>query len=68
MVRQWRHLKLLKHGGHGHDPSGALGTAPGALALVCPVCPHPDINLPPDWKLIEPARRYVKIYDSAPGE
>lgn len=45
----WRHLHLLKRGGRGHDPSGAAGTAPGELAVLCPACPYPNINLPPGW-------------------
>jgi len=47
---QWRHLKLLKRGGHGHDSTGAAGTKEGELALSCPSCPHPGINIPDDWK------------------
>lgn len=50
MVRMWRHLHLLKRGGRAHDPTGAQGTAPGELAVLCPACPHPNINLPPDWR------------------
>lgn len=46
---QWRHLKLLKRGGRGHSPTGAAGTADGELAILCPSCPHPGINLPGDW-------------------
>ncbi|KAF9024541.1 hypothetical protein BDZ89DRAFT_954630 [Hymenopellis radicata] len=49
-IRQWRFLKLLKRAGRGHDPSGADGTAPGELALRCPACPHPGINLPENWR------------------
>lgn len=45
MLIQWRHLKLLKRGGRGHDPSGAAGTQPAELAVMCPSCPHPGINL-----------------------
>jgi len=50
MGLQWRHLKLLKRAGRGNDPSGVLGTKPGELAILCPTCPHPGINLPDDWK------------------
>lgn len=48
-LNQWRHLKALKRGGRGHDPSGATGTSNGELAVLCPSCPHPGINLPEDW-------------------
>lgn len=50
MVLQWRHLKLLKRGGRGNDPGGAEGTRNGELAVLCPSCPHPGINLPNDWQ------------------
>ena len=50
MIMQWRHLKLLKWGGHAHDPAGAAATRPGELALLCPSCPHPGINLPENWE------------------
>jgi hypothetical protein len=50
MVRQWRHLKMLKRAGRGHDPGGAMATRGGELALLCPACPQPGKNLPADWK------------------
>ncbi|KIK34193.1 hypothetical protein CY34DRAFT_98438 [Suillus luteus UH-Slu-Lm8-n1] len=50
MVREWRHLKMLKCSGRGHDPSGVDGTAEGECTILCPACPHPGKNLPADWK------------------
>ncbi|KAG2029419.1 hypothetical protein BDR03DRAFT_831708, partial [Suillus americanus] len=50
MVRQWRNLKQLGHAGRGHDPAGVDATAEGELAVLCPACPHPGKNLPPDWE------------------
>ncbi|KAG1789133.1 uncharacterized protein HD556DRAFT_1447197 [Suillus plorans] len=35
--------------GCGHDSNGVLGTKEGELAVLCPACPHPGKNLPPDW-------------------
>jgi len=49
MSLQWRHLKLLKWAGRAHDPAGPDGTKPGELALCCPSCPYPEINIPQDW-------------------
>ncbi|KAJ7768414.1 hypothetical protein B0H16DRAFT_1308210 [Mycena metata] len=49
MVRQWRHLQMLKWSGRGHDPSGVNGTKPGGLAIDCPACPRPGVNLPEDF-------------------
>jgi len=63
IIRQWRNLKGLKRGGRGHDEGGIDGTKPGELALLCPACPHPGINLPPDWNLA-PAAKLCNIYYS----
>jgi hypothetical protein len=49
MVRERQHLKMLKRAGRAHVLSGVKGTKFGELALICPACPHPNINLPPDW-------------------
>lgn len=59
MILQWRHLKLLKRGGRGHDVTGANGTKDGELAITCPSCPHPGINLPADWKDASEEKRFV---------
>ncbi|KIK11700.1 hypothetical protein PISMIDRAFT_122258, partial [Pisolithus microcarpus 441] len=44
----WRDLKHRKWFGFGHDTE--LDPGEGGLALFCPACPQPGINLPPDWK------------------
>ena len=41
---------MLKRSGRGHDPEGAAGTSLGELVIECPACPHPDCNLPLNWK------------------
>jgi hypothetical protein len=50
MVREWRHLKMLKRAGRGHDFGGVAATGEGECALLCPACPHPGINLPDGWE------------------
>ena len=45
MSIQWWHLKLLKWSGWGHNPSDVDSTKHRELAVVCPSCPHPGINL-----------------------
>ena len=50
MIMQWRHLRLLKWAGRAHDPAGVEAMSPGQLAIRCPSCPHPGINLPDGWK------------------
>ncbi|KAG1888829.1 hypothetical protein F4604DRAFT_1915889 [Suillus subluteus] len=42
VARQWCQLKLLKWNGFGHE---LKGIRPGDLALFCPACPQPGINL-----------------------
>ena len=54
MLVQWHHLRLLKRGGRAHDDSGVNGTKGGELALMCPSCPHPGINLPEGWQNAPP--------------
>ncbi|EIN08641.1 hypothetical protein PUNSTDRAFT_68926, partial [Punctularia strigosozonata HHB-11173 SS5] len=50
-TRVWRHLKSLHWGGSVYIPlpEGVRSTPRGALTVACPPCPHPGINLPPDW-------------------
>jgi hypothetical protein len=57
----WRHLRLLKRGGRAHDPSGVKGTAPGELAVLCPACPYPDINIPANWRSATKDSEFVPI-------
>ncbi|KAK0459382.1 uncharacterized protein EV420DRAFT_1642357 [Desarmillaria tabescens] len=61
MLIQWRHLKLLKRGGRVHDVTGPEGTKPGELAVLCPSCPRPGINLPPDWDQAPPHLKFLYI-------
>lgn len=58
MIHQFRHTKLLKNGGRGNEPNGIMTTKPGGLALHCPACPQPSVNLPDDWMDVDPTRRY----------
>ncbi|KAI6126956.1 hypothetical protein F5141DRAFT_1060598 [Pisolithus sp. B1] len=45
----WRDLKHRKWFGSGHDAGQDPGD--GGLALFCPACPQPGLNLPADWKV-----------------
>ncbi|KAG1839425.1 hypothetical protein F4604DRAFT_1994190 [Suillus subluteus] len=42
VTRQWRKLKLLKWNGFSHEDKEVM---PGDLALFCPACPQPGINV-----------------------
>ncbi|KAG2029343.1 hypothetical protein BDR03DRAFT_1018509 [Suillus americanus] len=50
IVREWRHLKMLKRAGRGHDPAGVGNTKSGECAVLCPACPQPGQNLPDKWE------------------
>ncbi|PPQ97248.1 hypothetical protein CVT26_000741, partial [Gymnopilus dilepis] len=59
MLLQWRHLKMLKRAGRGHDRNGIAGTKDGELAVLCPSCPHPGINLPDKWQEASASERFL---------
>ncbi|KAF8814361.1 hypothetical protein BYT27DRAFT_7219865 [Phlegmacium glaucopus] len=50
IVREWRHVRLMKRMGRGHDAAGVRGTKEGQCAVLCPACPIPGVNLPANWK------------------
>jgi hypothetical protein len=62
VMRWWRHLKMLKRGGRGHDPDGVSATKPGSLAVECPACPQNDRNLPPNWRTAPKATACVCLH------
>ncbi|CAA7269613.1 unnamed protein product [Cyclocybe aegerita] len=47
LSRQGRNLKYLKWHGFGHSTQEP---GPGELAIFCPTCPQPGINLPANWR------------------
>ena len=47
---QWQWMKKLKWAGFGHDPREHMDVAAGSLAIFCPACPQPGINLPENWE------------------
>ncbi|PPQ89812.1 hypothetical protein CVT25_007401 [Psilocybe cyanescens] len=59
IILQWRHLQMLKWAGRGHDVTGVAGTLPGELALKCPSCPHPGINLPDNWAMVPDSMKFL---------
>ncbi|KAF8202527.1 hypothetical protein BJ912DRAFT_842756 [Pholiota molesta] len=59
MALQWRHLKMLKWGGRAQDPAGVSATAPGELAVLCPSCPRPGVNLPEGWDSVPPHMQFL---------
>lgn len=50
-MRQYRYLTMLLRAGVGNTPDRNLDDLqPGELAVLCPVCPRPDVNLPDEWE------------------
>ncbi|KAH7920330.1 hypothetical protein BV22DRAFT_1133151 [Leucogyrophana mollusca] len=59
MVREWRHLKMLKRSARGHDPDGVQATKAGECTVVCPACPQPGRNVPVSWEDVPPDKRWL---------
>jgi hypothetical protein len=38
---------MMKRAGRQHDSSTP---EEGSCAILCPACPQPGLNLPPDWE------------------
>ncbi|KAI1790343.1 hypothetical protein LXA43DRAFT_1095489 [Ganoderma leucocontextum] len=55
--RQWRNQQMRKTAGFGHRQD-SIG--PGDLAICCPACPQPDINLPEGWENDENQWKYTR--------
>ena len=53
---------MLKRAARGHDVGGIAATKNGELAVVCPACPQPTVNLPLDWQSTNPDNRKVPAY------
>ncbi|KAI9434614.1 hypothetical protein H4582DRAFT_1818472 [Lactarius indigo] len=59
--RQWRDLKARMESGLGHQSEGE-SCPDGAMAIFCPACPQPGINLPKDWKTLYPPDQLIQTF------
>ena len=59
MIREFRHLKLMKRHGRGNIEDGLISTGRGDLATICPACPIPGVNLPENWRDVALEYKYV---------
>ncbi|KIK64513.1 hypothetical protein GYMLUDRAFT_161123 [Collybiopsis luxurians FD-317 M1] len=50
MIREWHCIQLYKCHSLGYASGGVDFTKAGDLAVKCPACPYPHINLPPGWQ------------------
>ncbi|KAF7360092.1 CxC2 domain-containing protein [Mycena venus] len=64
MCRQYQHLMMLKRAGRltAYDSSGTAGTKSRELAIECPACPRPGINLPEGWENTPPEKRHLYTF------
>ena len=46
--RVWRDISARIKAGCGYCPEKPV--TPGSLAIFCPTCPQPGVNLPEDWE------------------
>ena len=58
----WRDLKAQINSGLGHETKAE--PQPGSLAIFCPACPQPGINLPQEWGN-DPKRYWVYIFSGS---
>ncbi|KAJ7649913.1 hypothetical protein FB45DRAFT_730388 [Roridomyces roridus] len=61
VCREYRHLLMLKRAGQGHEEGGVMATKPGGLAVLCPCCPRPGVNIPTDWENAPAESRFLYI-------
>ncbi|KAJ7754817.1 hypothetical protein B0H16DRAFT_1458854 [Mycena metata] len=61
MCREFAHLLSLIRAGCAHRPEGVEATGPGELCVLCPVCPHPGVNIPDDWENVSEADKFLYI-------
>ena len=54
----WRDLIARVNSGFGHETKEE--DKPGSLAIFCPACPQPGVNLPKGWDQ-DPKRYFVTI-------
>jgi hypothetical protein len=64
MCKEYRHLMMCKRGGRAvaYDPTGIAGTKSGELAVKCPACPRPGVNLPEGWENASEADRWLSFW------
>lgn len=50
MTRIWRWMKRLKWAGYAGSSKKVKEVDAGELAIFCPACPQPGINIPDNWR------------------
>lgn len=50
MSRLWQWMKKLKWAGYPNNNKKVSEVQSSELAIYCPACPQPGINIPENWK------------------
>ncbi|VDC02319.1 unnamed protein product [Peniophora sp. CBMAI 1063] len=58
-VRMYRNLRAAKRAGRGQSERPLNQTKVGEIALRCPACPIPGVNLPEGWEKASPEERFL---------
>ncbi|KAK7681433.1 hypothetical protein QCA50_015525 [Cerrena zonata] len=58
IAREWRNLKSRQRAGYAYSPADVIPA--GGLALFCPTCPQPGVNLPEDWRDDPDKKKYMR--------
>ncbi|KAK7013923.1 CxC2 domain-containing protein [Favolaschia claudopus] len=61
ICKEYRHLTMMKRAGRAHHQGGARATQSGELAVRCPACPRPGVNLPQDWQKASDEDSFIYI-------
>ncbi|KAJ7594166.1 hypothetical protein C8J56DRAFT_1043935 [Mycena floridula] len=57
---EFRHLRACKRAGRGNDDVRKIDeTFPGEIAVECPACPRPGINLPENWESMPKDQKFI---------
>ncbi|EIW84486.1 hypothetical protein CONPUDRAFT_40308, partial [Coniophora puteana RWD-64-598 SS2] len=59
IIRQYEYIRIMKEAGRGNVINGIDTTRAGELAVACPACPHPGINLPEGWENADLSQKFL---------
>ena len=55
---------MLKRAGRAFDSCGIEGTHSGELAVECPACPRPGVNIPDNWEDAPEGQKCARLIPS----
>ncbi|KAN0135970.1 hypothetical protein V8E53_006131 [Lactarius tabidus] len=60
-LQQWRDLKNRMKSGLGHEAEENI-PKDGCMAIFCPACPQPGVNLPTNWKTKYSSNELIRTF------